>query len=195
LLLHQLCAPLPDRFLVGLATLNLLAEAPEERPLLCLVDDAQWLDAVSAQILAFVARRVEAEQVALVLGMREPTDAHPFTGLNELRLSGLDAADSPGAAGRSGQAPLDERVCDRITAEAPGNPLALLELPRGEEAAQLAGGFGRPDALSVPRRIEEGFRRRWGSLARRDTAAAGRGGRATGRCGAAVARPGGGRGH
>ncbi|WP_344292374.1 helix-turn-helix transcriptional regulator [Streptomyces synnematoformans] len=195
--LHQLCAPLldrmgvlpdpqqaalgvafglragnpPDRFLVGLATLSLLAEAAEERPLLCLVDDAQWLDAASARTLAFVARRVEAERVALVLSLRdpspEPSGAGAFAGLPELRLAGLDEANARTLLAAAVRAPLDEGVRDRIIAEARGNPLALLELPRGAEQAhpaELAGGFGRPDALGVPRRIEDSFRRRSGSL-------------------------------
>ncbi|WP_027931862.1 helix-turn-helix transcriptional regulator [Amycolatopsis thermoflava] len=188
--LHQVCAPLldwlpalpdpqrtalgvafglhtgdpPDRFLVGLATLSLLAETAEERPLLCLVDDAQWLDKVSAQTLAFVARRLDAERVALLFAVRGPNGSEPFTGLPELRLSGLDETDARTLLARAVHAPLDEGVRDRIIAEARGNPLALLELLRGAEPAELAGGFALPDALSVPRRVEESFRRRSGSL-------------------------------
>ncbi|MFV2142783.1 ATP-binding protein [Isoptericola sp. G70] len=186
--LHQLCAPLldragalpdpqqvalgvafglhggatPDKFLVGLATLNLLAEVAEDRPLVTLVDDAQWLDRASAQVLAFVARRLVAERVALIFAVREHTrsETHPLAGLPELRLHGLGEADAQELLTAAVRTPLDARVRDRIVAEARGNPLALLELPRSAPLAQLAGGFGLPDAMSVPRRIEEGFRQR-----------------------------------
>ncbi|MCP9273593.1 ATP-binding protein [Mycolicibacterium arenosum] len=184
--LHQLCAPLldgfdtlpdpqqnalgvalgrragaaPDRFLVGLAVLNLLAESG---PMLCLIDDAQWLDQASAQVLAFVARRVEAERLLLMFAMRDPLNSagDPLAGLPELRLSGLEDGDARTLLTTTVCAPLDERVRDRIVAEARGNPLALLELPT---SMQLAGGFGLPDATSVPRRIEENFARRSKSL-------------------------------
>ena len=191
--LHQLCGPMlesagvlpdpqrtaldvafglrggaaPDRFLVGLATLNLLAETAEESPLLCVVDDAQWLDEASAQVLAFVARRVSAERVALVFSMRDPADPnspHPFAGLPELRLVGLGDTDSRKLLATAVPLPLDAGVRDRIVAEARGNPLALMELPRGTPPAQLAGGFELPDAHSVPQRIEEAFRQRSGGL-------------------------------
>lgn len=159
------------RLLVGLTTLSLLAEAAEERPLLCLVDDAQWLDEASAQTLAFVARRVEAERLALLFALRDPGPVpegpEAFAGLPELRLGGLGEADARALLAAAVHAPLDEGVRDRIIAEARGNPLALLELPRGAEPAhlaELAGGFGLPDALSVPRRIEDSFQRRSGSL-------------------------------
>ncbi|GAB2451915.1 ATP-binding protein [Streptomyces incanus] len=186
--LHQLCAPLlgradalpdpqqaalgvafglraglaPDLFLVGLAVLNLLAEAAEEAPLLCLVDDAQWLDEASAQVLAFVARRMSAERVALVFALRDSGagDDHPFPGLPALRLEGLGETDAQALLAAAVRTPLDDGVRDRIVAEARGNPLALLELPRGAPPAQFAGGFERPDVLSVPRRIEDGFQRR-----------------------------------
>ena len=187
--LHQLCAPLldraaalpepqrdalhvafgqregtaPDRFLVGLATLNLLAEVAEDAPLLCLVDDAQWLDQTSAQILAFVARRVAAEQLALVFAVRDTggRDVDPFVELPELRLEGLDEADARTLLTAAVRAPLADDVRDQIIAESRGNPLALLELPR---AAQLAGGYELPDALSVPLRVEDSFRRRSATL-------------------------------
>jgi DNA-binding CsgD family transcriptional regulator len=190
--LHQLCAPLldragalpdpqeaalgvalglrdgaaPDRFLVGLAVLNLLAEVAEQRPLVCLVDDAQWLDQASAQVLAFVARRVEAERLALLFAARDPSDGHErsFSGLPELRLDGLGEADARDLLTTAVRRPMDDRVRERIVAEARGNPLALLELPRSAPSARLAGGFELPDALSVPRRIEDAFRRRSGSL-------------------------------
>ncbi|WP_250032682.1 ATP-binding protein [Paractinoplanes maris] len=156
----------PDRFLVGLAVLNLLAEVAEEGPLLCLVDDAQWLDQASAQVLAFVARRVAAERMALVFALRDPTDddLRAFTGLPALRLDGLGHADARALLATAVHAPLDDQVRDRIVAEARGNPLALLELPRSAPPAGLAGGFELPDVRNVPRRIEEGFQRRSGSL-------------------------------
>ncbi|RFU20074.1 ATP-binding protein [Geodermatophilus marinus] len=158
--------PPPDRFLVGLATLNLLAEAAEEGPVLWLVDDAQWLDQASAQVLAFVARRVAAERVALVFALREPTDGdvRPFAGLPELPLGGLAESDARTLLAARVHAPLDDQVRDRIIAEARGNPLALLELPGGAQPARLAGGFETPDVVSVPRRIEEFYGRRSGSL-------------------------------
>src|SRR3954447_25812165 len=113
--------PPPDRFLVGLAALTLLADAAEERPLMCLVDDAQWLDSVSAQTLAFVARRLLAERVGLVFARRE-SDDHPFGGLPELDLGGLDPADAKALLDAAIPGPVDERVRDRILAEAGGNP-------------------------------------------------------------------------
>ncbi|MCS5721478.1 AAA family ATPase [Herbiconiux sp. CPCC 203407] len=158
----------PDRFLVGLATLNLLAEVAGERPLLCLVDDAQWLDPASAQIFAFVARRVAAEGVALVFARRDPGlgEIDVFADLApELRLTGLGDADARTLLDDGIRAPLDEHVRDRIVAEARGNPLALLELPRSAVATRLAGGFELPDVRTVPRRIEETFERRSAGLA------------------------------
>lgn len=158
--------PAPDRFLVGLAALNVLAEAAEEQPLLCLVDDGQWLDQASAQVLAFVARRVAAEKVALVFALRDPgaSDTHPFSGLPALRLDGLAEADARTLLAAAVPTPLDDDVCDRIVAEARGNPLALLELPRGAKPAELAGGFELPDVASVPQRIEDVYQRRSGNL-------------------------------
>ncbi len=179
--LHQLCAPMldrlerlpgpqhdavgvafgltagnaPDRFLVGLAVLSLLSEVGEERPLLCLVDDAQWLDRASAQALGFVARRLLADSVALVVGTREPIEE--LAGQPELLVEGLGNGDARALLGSALRVPLDERVRDRIVAETRGNPLALLELPRGLTPAQLAGGFGVPD---LPGRIEDRFRQR-----------------------------------
>ncbi|WP_207928775.1 LuxR family transcriptional regulator [Actinomadura sp. 6K520] len=153
----------PDRFLVGLAVLTLLAEVAEERPLLCVVDDAQWLDEASAQVLAFVARRVAAERVVLLFSLRDPADdgdLRSFAGLPELRLSGLTESDARALLAAAVPVPLDDGVRDRVIAEARGNPLALLELPRSGPPMRLAGGFELPDALSVPRRIEDGFRRR-----------------------------------
>jgi DNA-binding CsgD family transcriptional regulator len=179
--LHQLCAPLldrldripvpqrdalettfglregpvPDQFLVGLAILSLLSEAAQERPLVCAIDDAQWLDRASAQVLAFVARRLLAESVVLVLATREPTGQ--FGRLPELVVEGLRDADARALLASAIPGRLDERVADQLLAEASGNPLALLELPRGLSPAQLAGGFGLPGALSLSGRIEERF--------------------------------------
>src|SRR5229473_2462868 len=150
--------PVPDRFLVGLAVLGLLSEMAAARPLVCLVDDEQWLDHASAQILAFVARRLGAEAVGLVFGARVPSG--DLAGLPELLVGGLREDDARALLGSVLTGPMDERVRDQIVAETRGNPLALLELPRGLTAAELAGGFGLPGALSLPGRIEEGFRRR-----------------------------------
>jgi DNA-binding CsgD family transcriptional regulator len=148
----------PDRFLVGLAVLSLLAEVAEERPLVCVVDDAQWLDRASAQALVFVARRLLAESVALVLVTRDPSDA--LEGLPKLALEGLRDRDARALLGSALRMPLDERVRERLVAETRGNPLALLELPRGLTPAELAGGFGLLDAPGLSGRIEESFRRR-----------------------------------
>jgi DNA-binding CsgD family transcriptional regulator len=152
----------PDRFLVGLAVLSLLAEVAEEQPLLCVVDDAQWLDRVSAQALVFVARRLLAEAVALVLVTREVGDE--LRGFQELVVEGLPDGDARALLGSALGVPLDERVRERLLAETRGNPLALLELPRGLTPAQLAGGFGLPDALPLSERIEGTFRRRLAGL-------------------------------
>jgi hypothetical protein len=152
----------PDRFLVGLAVLSLLAEAAEEQPLLCVVDDAQWLDRSSAQALVFVARRFLAESVALLLVTRDPSDE--LTGFPGLVVEGLRNDDARALLGSALREPLDERVRERIVAETRGNPLALLELPRGLTPAELAGGFGLPDALPLSGRIEDSFRRRLAGL-------------------------------
>jgi DNA-binding CsgD family transcriptional regulator len=186
--LHQLCAPLldrldrlpepqhqalrvafgisdgeaPDRFVVGLAALGLLSDAADEQPLLCAVDDAQWLDEASALALAFVARRLFAESVAIVFVTRERSEV--LDGLPELVLGGLDAdhARSLLASGLPGL--VDEQIRERIVAETRGNPLALLELPHGLPAVELAGGFGVPDDLPLTDRIEQSFLRRFESL-------------------------------
>jgi DNA-binding CsgD family transcriptional regulator len=188
--LHQLCAPMlgslarlpdpqqaairtafgladgpaPDRFLVGLALLGLLSEVAEAQPLVCLVDDAQWLDRASAQALAFAARRLLAESVALVFVVREPSDERELEGLPDLVIRGLHDGDARRLLDSATPGRLDERVRDRIIAEARGNPLALLELPRGLTAAELAGGFGRPDARPLASRIEQSFLGRLQSL-------------------------------
>jgi DNA-binding CsgD family transcriptional regulator len=186
--LHQVCAPLldrlerlpgpqrdalrsafglragnaPDRLFVGLAVLGLLAEAAEEQPLLCVVDDAQWLDQATAQALGFVARRLVAESVALVFAA--PESAGELAGLPELVVEGLSESDARALLDSELRGPLDERVRDRIVAETHGNPLALLELPRGMTSAELAGGFELPDSLPLSGRMEDSFRRRLEAL-------------------------------
>ena len=152
----------PDRLLVGLAVLSLLSEVAQERPLLCVIDDAQWLDRASAQALAFVARRMLAEPVVLLFAALEPSD--PLTGLPELALEGLSDADARALLSSVVPGRLDGRIADQIIAETRGNPLALLELPRGLSAGQLAGGFGLPGALSLSGRIESSFLRRLEAL-------------------------------
>jgi DNA-binding CsgD family transcriptional regulator len=158
--------PPPDRFLVGLAVLSLLADAAEEQPLLCLVDDAQWLDRVSAQTLAFVARRLLAERVGLVFALREPCDADVFDGLPELAVEGLALDDARLLLESAVRGPLDARVQARILGEAAGNPLALIELPRAVTPAELAGGFGLPDARPLASRIEQTYLQRIQALPR-----------------------------
>jgi DNA-binding CsgD family transcriptional regulator len=150
----------PDRFLVGLAVLSLLSDAATEQPVLCLIDDAQWLDRTSAQLLAFVARRLEAESVAVIFGTRDPAATPGIVGLPELALEGLSDADARALLNSVIPGRLDEPVRDRFVAESGGNPLALVELPRALTAAELAGGFGLPGALTVAGRIEQSFRRR-----------------------------------
>jgi DNA-binding CsgD family transcriptional regulator len=150
--------PVPDRLLVGLAVLSLLAEVAAERPLVCLIDDQQWLDKASAQVLAFVARRLGTESVGLVFGARTPSAE--LTGLAELVVGGLADDDALVLLRSVLTGPVDERVRDRIVAETGGNPLALLELPRGLTAAELAVGFGMAGAAALPGGVEESFRRR-----------------------------------
>ncbi len=182
--LHQLCGPLldrleglpapqrqameivfgltageaPDRFLVGLAVLSLFSEVAEQHPLLCVVDDAQWLDQASALTLAFVARRLLAEPVAIVFAAREPGEE--LLHVSELIVDGVRNRDARALLSSAVRFKLDERVRDRIIAETRGNPLALLELPRGLTARQLAGGFGLVEAQGLAGRIEESFLRR-----------------------------------
>src|SRR5258705_2338326 len=151
------CGPAPDRFEVGLAMLGLLAEVAEQEPLVCVVDDAQWLDQASAQTLAFVARRLMAESVALVFAVRDPADEQTFAGLPELVVGGLNDVDARGVLGLAIPGRVDERVVDRIVAETRGNPLALLELPRGLSAAELAGGFGVSSTQPLSARLEQSF--------------------------------------
>src|SRR3954452_17096473 len=188
--LHRLCAPMlaklgalpdpqqsalrvsfglsssdtPDRFLVALAALTLFAEVAEERPLLCLVDDAQWLDAATSQVLGFVARRVPAESVAIVFTVRKPSDDRELAGLPELSLGGLQDDDARALLSSVIPGRLDDRVRDRLVAETRGNPLALLELPRGRSTGELAGGFVLPGAGTLPSQIEDHFRQRIAAL-------------------------------
>ena len=154
----------PDRFRVGLAVLSLLSDAAEERPLVCVVDDAQWLDAASAQVLAFVARRLGAESVGLVLAVRETPGERSFDGLPELVVGGLDDGDARSLLEAVVAGPLDARVRDRIVAETHGNPLALLELPRGRTPAELAGGFGLNGDPALAGQIEERYQQRLAEL-------------------------------
>ena len=152
--------PPPDRFMVGLAVLSLLADIAEEQPLLCIVDDAQWLDRVSAQTLGFVARRLLAERVGLLFGLRASTGEHALEGLPELVIEGLSADHARLLLDSTIPGPLDHRVQDRILGEAGGNPLALLELPRGLKPVDVAGGFGLAGELPLTGRIEQGYVRR-----------------------------------
>ena len=147
-----------DPFLVGLAVLGLLSEAAEERPLLCVVDDAQWLDDASARALAFLARRLLAEKIALLFAVRER--GATLAGFPEINIGPLGRRDARALLESVLPARVDERVLERIVAEMRGNPLALLELPRGMTPTQLAGGFGLPEALPLSARIEEHFTRR-----------------------------------
>ncbi|MEU8122476.1 AAA family ATPase [Spirillospora sp. NPDC049024] len=179
--LHQLCAPLldrlphlpapqraaletvfgiradapPERFLVGLAVLSLLSDASGERPLLCVVDDAQWVDQASLQVLGFVARRLLAESVVLLFGARERSQ--DLLGLPEMEVTGLRDADAHALLDSVTYGRLDQRVRERIVTETRGNPLALLELPRGLTVTQMAGGFGLLRSDTLPGRIEQSF--------------------------------------
>ena len=154
--------PPPDRFMVGLAILSLLSEVAGEQPLVCLIDDMQWLDQASAQALGFVARRLAADPVGLVFAVREP--GPELAGLPELEIGGLDESDARALLDSVLAGPLDDRVRDQIVVETQGNPLALLELPRGLSPSELAGGFGLPGATSLSERIEESFRRQLQAL-------------------------------
>lgn len=186
--LHQLCGPMldrlpmlpvpqrhaleivfglraggaPDRFLVGLAVLSLFSEVAEHVPLLCVVDDAQWLDHASALTLAFVARRLLAERVGIVFAARQPGEE--LQHLSELEVRGVRDEDARALLGSVVRVQLDERVRDRIVAEMRGNPLALLELPRGLTPTQLADGFGLLGAQGLSGRIEESFVRQLQAL-------------------------------
>ena len=160
----QSAEPTPDRFLIGLAVLGLLSSVAEKRPLLCLVDDQQWLDRASALVLAFVARRLGAESIGLVFATRNP--GRDLAGLPDMTVAGLPDADARALLDAALAAPIDGRIRDQIIAEARGNPLALLELPRELTPEGLAGGFGLPGALPLARSIEQNFERRIAALPR-----------------------------
>src|SRR3954449_2853449 len=187
--LHQLCAPMldgldrlpgpqrdalrvafglqdgaPSRFLVALGVLSLLAEAAESEPLVCLVDDVQWLDRASVQALAFVARRLLAERIAMIFAVRDPNDVNELTGLPGLVIGGLADDDARRLLASAIPGPLDEHVREQIVAETRGNPLALLELPHGLTPAEVAGGFGLADARPLANRVEEAFMQRVAAL-------------------------------
>ncbi|MFG1930046.1 AAA family ATPase [Mycobacterium sp. NPDC048908] len=185
---HQLCAPMlnrldhlpspqrqalyvafgitvgsaPDQFLIGLSVLGLLSAVSEERPLLCVIDDHQWLDRASAQVLAFVARRLGAESVGMIFATRVPGDE--LAGLPTLLVEGLPFDDARALLSSALSGPIDKRVRDQVVAETRGNPLALLELPRGLSPADLAGGFGVPAAEPLSGAVEHNFRRRIAEL-------------------------------
>src|ERR1700756_3102547 len=153
--------PVPDRFLVGLGVLGLVSEVAGERPLVCVVDDEQWLDRASVQALGFAARRLAADPVGLVFA--NPVTGAELAGLPELAVEGLGEEDARALLDSALTGPVDARVRDLIVAETRGNPLALLELPRGVAPAELAGGFGLPGlpgGPGLPGRIEDNFRRR-----------------------------------
>ncbi|QRP50932.1 LuxR family transcriptional regulator [Amycolatopsis sp. FDAARGOS 1241] len=154
--------PAPDRLLVSLAVLSLFSAAAEHGPLLCLIDDQQWLDRTSAQVLAFVARRLGAEAVGLVFATRDA--GGDLAKLPRLRVDGLRPADARALLDEVLPGPIDARVRDQLVAETDGNPLALLELPLGLTPAELAGGFGLPGATPLPGSIEEAFGRRYRAL-------------------------------
>ncbi|MFI7610404.1 AAA family ATPase [Nonomuraea terrae] len=156
--------PPPEGLLVGLAVLGLFAEAAAQRPLVCVVDDVQWIDRMSEVILTFVARRLDAESVALVFAARSPGDEQLLGGLPELRVEGLPDADARALLDSVLTGPVDARVRDRIVAETRGNPLALLELPQGRTPAELAFGFGGRSTTPLVSRVEEDFQRRVAAL-------------------------------
>jgi DNA-binding CsgD family transcriptional regulator len=186
--LHQLCGPLlahaaglpspqqralqtvfglsegppPDRFMVGLAVLSLLSEVAGEQPLICMIDDVQWLDRASAQALTFAARRLAADPVGLVFAAREP--GAELADLPQLAVRGLSERDARTLLDGALAGPLDAQIRDLIVAETRGNPLALLELPRGLTQAEIAGGFGLPGAVPLTGQIEESFRRQLEAL-------------------------------
>jgi DNA-binding CsgD family transcriptional regulator len=188
--LHRLCAPMlaeiyrlpdpqqnalrvafgltsgnaPDRFLVALAALGLLAEAALQRPLLCVVDDAQWIDDASGQIFGFVGRRILADSVLMLFAIREPSEDRHLIGCPELLLHGLSDNDARALLEIAARGRVDANVRDRMVAEGRGNPLALLELPKGVSAVELAGGFPVPDSRDLAGQLEEHFLRRMKAL-------------------------------
>jgi DNA-binding CsgD family transcriptional regulator len=157
--------PAPNRFLVGLATLTLFAEVAEQRPLACIVDDAHWLDRASEQILAFVARRLLAEQIVLVCAARTGIGDHVLAGLPERAIAGLREKDARSLLLSNMLGPIDAAVCQQIITESHGNPLALIELGRVSNVAEFAGGFGVPGSEGVAGRIERAYAQRVDALA------------------------------
>jgi DNA-binding CsgD family transcriptional regulator len=185
--LHQLCAPMldrleclpgpqrdalmtafglsagrpPDRFMVGMGVLGLLSDHARDQPVLCVIDDAQWLDLASAQVLGFTARRLRAESVAMVFAVRGSADDEmpDLAALPDLLISGLPDGDARTLLASTHLGQIDDRVLDRLIAESRGNPLALAEIPRGFTPAELAGGFAPGNSVTLPRRIEESYRR------------------------------------
>jgi DNA-binding NarL/FixJ family response regulator len=149
--------PAPDRFMVGLAVLSLISDLAAEQPVLVVVDDAQWLDTATAQTLGFVARRIGNEAVGLLFGAREV--GVELNGLPELEVDGLPDDEARALLGSAVAFLLDAPIRDRIVAETGGNPLALLQLPRGLTATQLAAGFGLLGGQELPGRIEQSFLR------------------------------------
>ena len=186
--LHQLCAPMfdrlsvlpapqhqaleivlglssgqaPDVLLVRLAVLSLLSDMSRDRPLLCVVDDAQWLDRASVLALAFVARRLLADPVGIVFAARQP--GQELRSLPDIEVKGLTDSEARALLGSVVPFKLDAEVRERIVAETRGNPLALLELPQGLTATQVGGGFGLLDSDALSGRIEGSFARRLGEL-------------------------------
>lgn len=156
--------PPPDRFVVGLAVLSLLADVAEEQPLVCVIDDAQWFDPISAQTLAFVARRLLADPVGLVFAIRGEHADSELTRQPTMDVRGLDDADAHALLGSVLTGDIDHRVRETIVAETRGNPLALLELPRGLSAAELSFGFGLADAVPLETHLEQGFSQRLAAL-------------------------------
>ena len=154
----------PNPFLVGLAVLNLLSEVAEEQPLLCVVDDAQWLDRASTRVLAFVVRRLLADKIAVLFAAREPIEG--LANVAQLRVGPLGRRDARALLDSVMPSKLDEHVLERIVVETRGNPLAILELPRGLTPSQLAGGFGLPAAVALSAQIEQSFTRRLARLPR-----------------------------
>jgi DNA-binding CsgD family transcriptional regulator len=181
--LHQLCGPMlrhleklpipqrealgvafglqegktPDQFLLAMAVLSLLAESSAKHALLCVIDDVQWLDRASVQVLSFVARRILADPIAMVFAVREPNDERGLAGLPELMVDALDDTDASALLAAAMPGAIDERVRERILAEARGNPLALLQLHTGLTPAELAGGYGLAQSRPLARRIEGSF--------------------------------------
>jgi DNA-binding CsgD family transcriptional regulator len=156
----QSTGPAPDRFMVGVATLTLFADVAEQQPLVCIVDDAQWLDRASAQILGFVGRRLLAEPIVLVCAARTGSADEVLAGLPELVINGLGDSDARALLLNNLYGPLDAAICDQIITESHGNPLALLEFPRSWNVAALAGGFGLPASQPVVSRIGQSYVRR-----------------------------------